>query len=497
MKVEAKQKNLSCLQAAYHSGLGLYELWQENHWLRSQLHRSEMAVETLLDEVNRLKEQLKLAQSRHFGKKRDSGDLPLVPALSMDLTLDTTNPTITVCAHSRKKGPKSGRLIDLSSLPSFQIHHDLDDKTCYSCHQALRMMGTETSEQLEMLPQRFYRAEHIRYKYSCSHCQTIQMGHKEPSPLPKALAGGSVLTEIAINKYQYHLPLYRQSKMMASIGLVIPDNTLGNWVRQLGEALQPLYQAFWKAISESRYLQVDETPVKILKPEKQGYLWGYHSPWIGKGGLVVFELSLTRSGETVQQRLASYKGLLQTDGYAGYEALRKREGITGLACLTHARRKFSEILKITKDTTGIAAQVIDRLKPLYALERNMREKQYSFHMRKRLRQKIAWPILKAFHKWLKKSRLSVLPKSQLGNAIQYTLKQWPYLIQYLRHGIAEIDTNWIEGEIRGFALGRKNWLFIGHECSGKIHAFFYSLISSAILNGINPRLYLHYVHESS
>ena len=123
----------------------------------------------------------------------------------------------------------------------------------------------------------------------------------------------------------------------------------------------------------------------------------------------------------------------------------------------------------------------------------MREREDSFHTRKRLRQKIAWPILKAFRSWLKKTLPSVPPNNQLAKAIQYSLTQWPYLIKYLRHGQAEIDTNWVEGEIRNIAIGKKNWMFIGNEKSGQIHSFFYSLVLSAILNKLNPRLYLHYL----
>jgi transposase len=402
----------------------------------------------------------------------------------------------TVASYIRQKKTKScGRLIDLSTLPHHYFHHDLaeTDKICCGCNNPLHFIEKETSEgQLEILPQRFYAAVHVRYKYGCYTCQSIKMGPKEPAPIPKALAGASVLTEVLINKYQYHLPLYRQSKMMASLGVTVPDNTLGNWVMQMGASFIKLYDAFWSVILSSGYLQVDETPVKVLRPEKKGYLWSYFAPWVGKG-LIVFELSLTRSAEVAEKRLASFKGLLQTDGYNGYQGLRKREDIEGLGCITHARRKFSEVVKITKNKQGIAAEALVRLQPLYELEARMREREYSFHTRKRLRQKIAWPMLKEFGIWLKKTKPSVPPKSQLAKAIQYSLTQWPYLVKYLRHGQAEIDTNWVEGEIRNIAIGKKNWMFIGNKNSGQVHAFFYSLILSAILNKLNPRLYLHYL----
>ena len=135
----------------------------------------------------------------------------------------------------------------------------------------------------------------------------------------------------------------------------------------------------------------------------------------------------------------------------------------------------------------------DSDKPLYALEERMRVAGYDHRTRKRLRQKLAWPILKKINQWLRSIKNKILPKSKLGKAIFYTLKQWPYLIAYLRHGMAEIDTNYVENKIRDIALGKKNWLFIGNEASGKIHALWYTLIISALINDLNPRVYIHYL----
>lgn len=462
--------------------------------LRFEKQQCDIKIASLEEENARLKEQLQLAQQRHFGKKRDASNAG-EPVADDAPPQNETEQATTVASYLRKKKRKScGHLADLSSLPRHQILHDLSevDKICSGCNNPLHLIEQEKTEQLEILPQRFYVAEHIRYKYGCRTCSTILMAPKEPSPLPKALAGSSLLAEIVINKYQYHLPLYRQSKIMASLGMKIPDNTLGNWNMGIGSGLMPIYDAFWKVMLAVRYLQVDETPVKILNPEKKGYLWTYFAPHIGHG-LVVFELSLTRSGTVAETRLAPFKGILQTDGYGGYHGLRHRKDIEGLGCITHARRKFSEVVKITKNQDGIAAQALKKLKPLYELEAMIRKNKYSFRTRKCLRQKIAWPILKDFNSWLRKILPSVPPRSQLANAIQYTLNQWPYLIKYLRHGMAEIDTNWVEGEIRDIAIGRRNWLFMGNEDSGKVHALFYTLVSSAILNGLNPRLYIHYL----
>jgi transposase len=258
-----------------------------------------------------------------------------------------------------------------------------------------------------------------------------------------------------------------------------------------GDALLKIYEAMW-VILKRRYLQVDETPVKVLETNKKGYVWTYFAPNVGKG-LVVFEFSLTRKGSVADERLKTFNGLLQTDGYSGYTALRKRNGIVAFGCFSHVRRKFSEVVKISGDKQGIAAEMIERMKPLYALEARLREAGADHRTRKRLRQKIARPILKDIHRWLRSIKDQVLPKSKLGNAIAYTLKQWPYLIAYLRHGMAEIDTNYVENKIRDIALGKKNWLFIGNEDCGKIHALWYTLIISSIVNGLNPRVYIHYV----
>jgi transposase len=486
---EKEQKTAACqLENAYSLRQELTKAKEEIDSLHSKnvaLEQQNMALE---QEVARLKEQLQLAQQRHFGKKKETGDIVAPPEVTTP-----ESEKVTVGAYTRHKKTKkhNGRVLDTSELPRFAIHHDIkdEDKHCCACHGPLHLIGKEAAEQLEILPQRFYIAEHIRYKYGCRHCETIVMAPKEPAPIPKSLAGASLLTEVIINKYHAHLPLYRQSKMIENFGLLIPDNTLGNWVMKVGEGLMPLYDALWQCVQRG-YLQVDETPIKVQKPDKHGYLWCYLAPLIG---IVIFEMSLTRGSRVVESRLAQFKGLLQTDGYFGYNGMRKKKDVTGFGCATHARRKYVEVFKISKDPDGIAAQMIEKLKPLYALEERMRSSGYSFHLRKRLRQKIAWPIWKEIRYWLKKRRPQVSPKTKLAEAIDYTFKQWPYITRYLRHGMAEIDTNWVENEIRPVALGKKNWLFIGNESSGKVHALFFSLIDSAILNGINPRVYIHYV----
>ena len=462
------------------------------------IHQLHERVANLEGEIVRLKELLRLQQERLFGKKSEvSGSIINASAnANVNANQNEANhepKTSVVTSHVRHIPPRGNRQLDMQNLPKYTIVHDLTDaeKKCVCCGGVLHVIGQDKSEQLEIIPVQYCVIEHIRLKYGCRPCESIVMAPKPPAPLPKAIAGASLITDVVLNKYQYHLPLYRQSKIMKSYGITIADKTLANWVMASGDALLLIYEAMW-VILQHRYLQVDETPVKVLETNKKGYVWAYFAPNVGKG-LVVFEFSLTRKGSVATERLKTFRGLLQTDGYAGYESLRERDGIVGFGCLSHARRKFSEVVKISGDSNGIAAEMIERMKPLYALEARLREAGAHHRTRKRLRQKITRPILKQINHWLRSIKDRILPKSKLGKAVSYTLKQWPYLIAYLRHGMAEIDTNYVENKIRDIALGKKNWLFIGNENCGKIHALWYTLIISAIINELNPRVYIHYI----
>lgn len=452
-----------------------------------EVYQLQERLLSLEEEIARLKEMVKAQQEALFGKKSEASK----PSKSGDKEPSTATGTTTVAAHMRKT--RGSRTLETKSLPKYTVIHDLaqEQKICDCCGKPLHFISQETSEQLEIIPSRYCMIEHVRMKYGCRPCEQIKTASKPAAPLPKAIAGASLLTDVILNKYQYHLPLYRQSKIMKSYDLTISDKTLSNWIMGAGEGLLKVYDALW-VILKNRYLQVDETPVKVLETDKQGYVWSYFAPNVGKG-LVVFEFSETRQGSVAYERLKAFNGLLQTDGYSGYKMLRNREGIVGFGCLSHARRKFSEVVKTSQNKIGIAQEMVERLKPLYALEAKMRDGGYHHRARKRLRQKIARPILKGIRAWLLAVKPKVPPKSKLGKAIQYTLNQWPYLIAYLKHGMAEIDTNYVENKIREIALGKKNWLFFGNKDCGKIHALFYSLIISAIINELNPRVYIHYL----
>jgi len=473
------------------------KLTAENQALRQENQALKAEVQALREEVRQLKEMFKLGQLAQFGKQSEVGEAICDAATTDDS--GQSNEGVTVSAHTRKS-PTSKRkntnddLLKLN-LPRHQIFYDLleNELTCEHCGDDLKPMGHDESLQLALIPSLLYLCQHIRKKYKCTQCHTVKMPEKPMSPIPKSRASASLLTEIVINKFQRHLPLYRQSQMFRSLGVTLGDSTLSRWCMQVGEILLPLYEAMCNVIIKQHYLQVDETPITVLNPNRKGYLWCYYALLGESKGLIVYDFHLSRGKEVPGEFLKDYKGLIQVDGYEGYYELEQRKDITRIGCLTHVRRKFAKVLKISKNKTGIAAEVIERLKPLYSIEKYAKEHKLDHRTRKRLRQKQAWPILKALKRWLKKEKPKVPPKSQLGNAIEHFLSQWHRVTQYLQHGIAEIDTNIVENLIRPIAIGKKNYLFFHHEASGAINGALYSLVQSALLNKLEPRTYINYV----
>lgn len=485
------------------------ELLTKNN-IRLTAHNSqlEISLDNALQKINWFEEQYQLMRSRQFGKSSEKAssiqeeiifnadDTLTSQSVSADEAINKTiasTEEIETITYTRCK--KNGRNIDTSKLPRVQEIHDLspEQKICGDCDNSLHKVRDDISEQIEIIPRQMYVVEHICPQYACKQCVTITAGKKDPSPVPKSMAGASLITDIVISKYEHHLPLYRQSKILNGLGIDIKDNTLGNWVMRAGEGLLVLDDALQTEIIKSNYLQVDETPVKVLEPEKKGYMWVFLSPLINHN-LIRFRFDLTRSGNVVNEELKGYSGLLQNDGYSGYNGVRAQTNIIAFGCMAHSRRKFTEVIKTgSKKSLGKAGEALEYFAKLYLIEENARIQKQDYEQRKLLRQAKVMPILEQFYQWLIDTNKLIPPGSAIGKAIDYTLRQWPYLIGYCQHGEVEIDTNLVENQIRPFALGRANWLFLMHEESGRIAALYYSLIQSAKLNKLNPRIYLHYL----
>ena len=463
-------------------------LSEENTQLKANLEATEKKLTWLI-------EQIKLNKQQQFGRKTESGEylqLELVfdeeakPDAEIEATEEQDTETIT---YSRKKSV--GRKIDTSKLPREQIIYDLSEteRHCDKCGGELEKFGEDRSEQLEYIPAELKVIEHICSKYTCRCCETVKTAAKPEMPIAKCMAAPSLITDVIIKKFEHHLPWYRQSKIFTQEGIDIPANTIGNWFMRSGEVLEPLGNALEKEINNIHVLQADETTVKVLRENIKGYMWCYHSCQ-PDNRFVLFEYNDSRSGKVVADNLKDYQGILQTDGYSGYNLLREKAGVINIGCWAHCRRKFADVVKIASGT-GKAYEVMKWIAKLYQIESLVRDNKLSFVARKELRQKQAPPVLEKIKTLLTQS--TPLSKSALGGAITYTLNQWEYLIRYVNYGEAEIDNNLVENQIRPFALGRKNWLFLGNVVAAKTAAFFYSLIQTCRLNNIDPRKYLIYV----
>jgi len=461
---------------------------EESANLKKQLEETEK-------KLNYLIEQIKLSKQRQFAKKSEA-DLEL--GTQMELPFDDAEPqkaeevegkeTIT---YTRTKNKKAGRNIDTSKLPREVVYHDLEEseKTCKCCGNDLVKIGEDRSEKLEYIPEQIKVIEHVSSKYTCRCCETIKMAEKPESPMAKSMAGASLIAAVITKKYEHHLPWYRQSKIFAQQGIDIPANTLSNWFMQAGEILEPLNIALWEQLNYTKLLQADETTVKVLLENIKGYMWCYHS-FDPKNRFIIFEYNDSRSGAVVNNTLENYKGILQSDGYSGYNIMRSNPEVINIGCWAHCRRKFAEIVKMSSQT-GKAHEMVSLIGKLYKIEDEAREQKLSFAVRKELRQEKAKPILEKINACLTKANAP--PRSAIHTAITYALNQWKYLTRYIDYGEVEIDNNWVENQIRPFALGRKNWLFTGNKEAAATAAFFYSIIQTCRLNGINTCSYLIYI----
>jgi transposase len=459
-------------------------LSKENSELKANLEVTEKKLAWFI-------EQFKLGKQRQFGRKNESGEyLQLELVFDEEAAAEITEEATETISYTRKK-KTIGRKIDTSKLPREQIIHDLteEEKHCNQCGGQLEKFGEDRSERLEHIPAQLKVIEYICSKYTCRCCETVKTAAKPEMPIAKCMATPSLITEVIIKKFEHHLPWYRQAKIFAQEGVDIPANTICNWYLQAGEVLDPLNTGLKKELNNTNVLQTDETPVKVLQDNIKGYMWCYYS-CKPENRFILFDYNDSRSGSVVTDNLKDYKGILQTDGYGGYNAMRAKEGVVNLGCWAHCRRKFAEVIKISS-SAGKAHEVMKWVNKLYQIEKQAKEQNLSFAERKQLRQNQAPPILEKIYTLVTQS--AAPPKSTLGGAITYTLNQWKYLTRYIDYGEAEIDNNLVENQIRPFALGRKNWLFLGNERSAKTAAFFYSLIQTCRMNNIDPRKYLIYV----
>jgi len=364
--------------------------------------------------------------------------------------------------------------------------------------EGAKKMGEAVTEILEYEPASIYVRRIVRPKYvveSNDEFTHIEIAELPSLPVPKGNAGASMIAHILVSKFCDHLPYYRQSKIFKRQNLHIPDSTIGGWANAAIKTwLVPVYESLKAKLLSTDYLMADETPIPVLSEDKpgathQGYHWAYRDP-INK--LACFDYRPGRGREGPKSFLKEFNGYLQTDGYAAYDELGPPGKITHLACMAHTRRKYEHSLNNDKEK---AEKALIWIGDLYDIEREARNKGLSFDEIKKLRQEKAVPILKEFEEWLIDQSPSMLPKSAIGEAVNYTLKLWPRLKRYTQDGRLQIDNNLIENGMRAIALGRKNYLFAGSHEAAQNAAVIYSLLATCKMRDVEPYAWLKYALE--
>ena len=443
----------------------------------------------LREENRMLRQKLDQFIRHYFGGQRNEGldkhqlEL-LLQGLAHVVSLPTPEPKPVAVSRNGAPHPVR-RMLAEEKLETHEIV--IEPEEVQAQPEGWKKISEERTEQLDWVAAKIIKRVFIRPRYV--QAEQFAIAQLPPQPIEQGMVGPGLLAQILVNKYEYHLPLYRQEKMFRQqFGVELSRKTMGSWVGQSRELLMPVYRVIREDLLAGNYLQADETPIRYLDPDvkgksQHGYLWVYSRP----GGDVLFEWRVSRSREGPQEFLKNFRGKLQTDGFSAYESLAKeRDDLILVGCWAHARRGFHEALVENK----LAAWFVRQIGLLYAVEKELREKNAGPQLRAAIRAGQNRPILARLRRAMQMVRGRTLPQGLLGQAIDYALKRWKALTRFVDDGTLEIDNNLIENLIRPSAIGKRNWLFVGHPEAGDRSAVIYTLLGSCRRHGINPFDYL-------
>jgi len=329
--------------------------------------------------------------------------------------------------------------------------------------------------------------EDVCKKYACA-C-TVKTATKPAQPIEKSTAGASLLAQVIVAKTADHLPLHRQEKIFERHGADISRKTMGGWLAQCADLLQPLYASMKQALFQSKVIGTDDTSVKVLDVNlpfaRTGRIWPYYGD--AAHPIILYDYTATRARAGPQEFLKGYRGYLQADAYGGYDAFFKdpARGLIEVGCWAHTRRYFHKALESDQAHMGPALLLIAQL---YRVEKEART--LPAEDRLRLRQLQSRPLLEKLRNYLLEIQAEVLPKSPEGRAVRYALKNWTALTRYCEDGDLQIDNNATERAIRGVAVGRNNWIFFGSDEGGRTAAVLRSFVASCQRVGVDPFVWL-------
>jgi transposase len=413
----------------------------------------------------------------------------------------------TVASFSRKKAGRKPLGANLERKETI-IDISEDEKTC-ACGAKLTKIGEETSERLQIIPLQIFVEKIVRPKYACRNCEgtededkpVVRIAPVPPSIIPRSIVSPSLLSTIITQKFERHLPYYRQEKQFEQIGAQISRQDMANWQQQAYRKLEPLFELLKKAVKSGPVLQMDETTVQVIgeaerKDTQKSYMWLARGGPLGKT-VVWYEYHATRAAYNAKAFLQGYSGYLQTDGYDGYDsAVKEQPGIIHVGCFAHARRKFFEASKANKESRS-CEEGLKHIRNLYVIEKELRDKDMDEEAFLCERKARAGPVLEKFKGWLLKRKDEVPPSLLLWKAINYSLEQWEKMTAYLESPYLTPDNNACENAIRPFVIGRKNWLFCQSVEGAESSCGMFTLIETAKQNGLVPFDYLMALFEKA
>jgi transposase len=467
-------------------------------------------IKTLAKQVylnEKLRRQLEQLLRQRYGRKTEEIDPAQLLLFAQEILAQAepapdpaATPESDPAPTPAKGAPKKdghGRKPLPASLPRRPVLHDVppEQRACPDCGAERTCIGHEVREQLEYIPASLVVLEHIRPKYACEACQAhVVIADVLPEPIDKGLPGPGLLAYVAASKYADHLPLYRLEGIFSRSGVAIARSTMCDWMAVAAELLEPVVKRMLKEILASRVVQNDDTPVPVQDHSGTGIKTG--RLWVSIGDhdhpYVVYTYTPDRSADGPKAIFKDFTGYLQADAYSAYDGLYKSGEIIEVGCMMHARRKFYEARDSDPQRSH---QALAWISLLYDVERQAKERQPTDYeafvtLRHELRTERSRPIFDKFRAWLEAELPKVLPRSPIGEAMQYALNHWDALKRPLEAGFLELDNGASERAFKPVALGRKNWLFAGSDKGGQTAAVLMSLCTTCKGLGIDPQAYL-------
>jgi transposase len=474
---------------------------------RAEALAAQTALEADAVEIEHLKAVIAQMRRKHYGSKSEKL-ARVIEQLELKLEdLEETQGEREADADAKAK--LAGRLraprkAGARKAPPAHLPREIivlePEVACDCCAPGVRVkIGEDVSEVLEKVPVEHKVLRYVRPKYACRTCEKIVQAPAPDLVISKGMAGPGLIADIAISKFCDGVPLYRQSAILARLGIEVSRAAMAEWMGAVAWWTKPIYDLIKLEVMRAPVLHTDDTPVKVLAPGTgktvTGRLWVYlvdEEPWRGlRPPAAYYRYSPDRKGARPQEDLADFAGYLQADAYAPYEKMSAPimgapAKIIHVACMAHARRYFFEALEKTK--SPIAEAALKRIQDLYAIEREITGR--PAHERLAVRQTRAAPLLAAFAIWMREKRERISAKSDTAIALSYALERWEALSRYASDGRLAIDNNPAERALRTVAVSRKNFLFLGSDEGGRRAAIIYTLAQSAKLNGLNPHAYL-------